>query len=96
MSMGEIISVFALLIAFSGLIINFKGEARKNKKENADSVTALALIQSENRNISAGIERLERKVDKIEERTNGDHEKIVDNEARIKNLENEVFKKRSA
>lgn len=100
MTSGEIISIMAVCISLLGVIVALIFSIRKDKREDTNEVkedaATLATIQNELRNISANTERIERKVDKIEERSNGDHEKIVEHETKIKNLEKEVFKKRSA
>ncbi len=100
MSSGEIIAIMAVCISFLGVIVSFifsfRKDGREADKDREEGAATLATIQNDLRNISANIERIERKVDKIEERSNGDHEKIVEHDTKIKNLEKEVFKKRSA
>lgn len=94
MTNGEII---ALLLSFCALIVSFVFSLRKDGRESANATkqdaATLATIQIELRNITANTERIEKKVDQIEQRSNGDHEKIIENDTKIKNLEKEVFRK---
>lgn len=87
----------AILLSFLSLIVSsvfsLRKDGRENTKDEKQDAATLATIQNELRNISANTERIERKVDQIEERSNGDHEKIIENDTKIKNLEKEVFRK---
>lgn len=97
MTSGEIVSILAVAIAFCGMIISFVYSARKDGRESgkdrAAATATLSTIQNELRNIGANVERIERKVDKIDDRSEADHEKIIENDTKIKNLEKEVFKR---
>jgi len=99
MASGEIVSIFAVVIAFFGMIISFIYSARKDGRESgkdrAAATATLSTIQNELRNIGANVDRIERKVDKIDARSEADHEKIIESDTKIKNLEKEVFNKRS-
>ena len=94
MTNGEII---ALLISFCALIVSFvfsmRKDGRENTSEKKQDAATLATIKIELQNIGANTERIERKVDQIEERWTSDHERIIENDTKIKNLEKEVFKK---
>lgn len=97
MTSGEILSLLAVLIAFFGLVVTLIFSLRKDsaasRKEEAQNVRTLSTIQNDLQNIGDNIARIERKVDKIDERSNIDHEKIIENDTKIKNLEKEVFRK---
>lgn len=95
MTTAEIVAIIALLISFCGLVIAFRREGRDSGKARDAETATLTTIQSELRGIGANVERIERKVDKIDDRSEADHEKIIENDTKIKNLEKEVFNKRS-
>ena len=99
MTSGEAIALIAVVISFAGLIVSFifsmRKDGRENDRETKAAAATLSTIQNELRNIGANVDRIERKVDKIDARSEADHEKIIESDTKIKNLEKEVFNKRS-
>lgn len=97
MTTGEIISVIAVCLSFLGVLSSFIFSVRKNdkerKKEIEMNVQNILTIKNDIGNISTNIGEIKKKIDKMEERADTDHEKIIEHDARIKNLEKTVFKK---
>ena len=97
MTTGEIISIIALCISFFGTITAFLFNARRSNKERDDERDAntknILTIKNDITNIASNISEIKRKIDKIEDKADNDHEKIIQHETRIRNLEKEVFKK---
>lgn len=97
MATGEILSIIAVSLSFLGVLSSFIFSYRKADKERAqeikNNVENIVTIKNDITNISKDIGEIKRKIDKIEDRAETDHEKIIQHETRIKNLEKEVFKK---
>lgn len=97
MATGEIISIIAVCLSFLGVlssfIFSYKKADREREKERELNVENIVTIKNDITNISKDISEIKRKIDKIEDRADNDHEKIIQHETRIKNLEKEVFKK---
>lgn len=93
MTAGEIISIIAVVISFLGALTAFYFSMKKQNKEQ------VAEKSDENHNMKmlmADVAEIKAKVEKIDDRMFNDHEKVVEYEARIKNLEKEVFNKKGA
>ena len=97
MTTGEIISIIAVCLSFLGVLSSFIFSYRKADKERVQeremNVKNIVTIKNDIENISTNIGEIKKKIDKIEEKADTDHEKIIQHEARIKNLEKTVFKK---
>ena len=97
MTAGEIISIIAVCLSFLGVLSSFIFSYRKADKERDQeretNVKNIVTIKNDITNISKDIGEIKRKIDKIEDRADTDHEKIIQHESRIKNLEKEVFNK---
>lgn len=95
MTTGEIISIIAVCISFFGVLSSFMFSNRRANKERDDereiNVKNIVTIKNDITNISENIIDIKRKIDKIEDRADNDHEKIIEHETRIKNLEKSVF-----
>ena len=85
MSTGEIISIIAVCLSFLGV--------KERSQERELNVVKITNIENSISNICGDIQEIKRKIDKIDETKNSDHEKIIEHETRIKNLEKEVFRK---
>lgn len=93
MTTGEIVSIIALVISFFGVVTAFIFSARKADKERAEE---RKNDDYNMRSLMSDVAEIKAKVDKIDEKIFNDHEKVVEYEARIKNLEKEVFNKKGA
>lgn len=97
MSNGEIISIIAVCLSFLGVLSSFIFSYKKADKERTQerelNVVKITNIENSISNICGDIQEIKRKIDKIDETKNSDHEKIIEHETRLKNLEKEVFKK---
>jgi hypothetical protein len=90
MATGEIISVIALCFSCFGVVSAFIFSSRKASKESENERKEKDRIMQ---SLLSDVGEIKQKVEKIDDRMFNDHEKVVDHEARIKNLEKEVFKK---
>ena len=97
MSTGEIISLIAVGIAFASLLIgfffNYKKESRENDNDKEKDITSIVEIKTNIATIKNGVEDIKYKVEKLDNKMQNDHEKIIEHDTKIKNLEKEVFKK---
>ena len=95
MSTGEIISIIAVCISFFGVasafIFSFIKGNKDRDKERDENTKNIVTIKNDITNILNNLSEIKRKIDKIEDRADTDHEKIIEHESRIKNLEKEVF-----
>lgn len=95
MSTGEILSIIAVSLSFIGVLSSFIFSYRKADKERAqeikNNVENIVTIKNDIANISENIIDIKSKINKIEDRADSDHEKIIEHETRIKNLEKQVF-----
>ena len=99
MTAGEIISIIAVCLSFLGVLSSFVFSYRRADKERDQeretNVKNIVTIKNDITNISKDTSEIKRKIDKIEDRADNDHEKIIQHESRIKNLEKEVFNKKN-
>lgn len=97
MSIGEIISIIAVCLSFLGVlssfIFSYKKADKEREAERELNVKNITTIKNDIKNINEAVVKLENKLDKIDEKMNSDHDKLVEHDTRIRNLENEVFKK---
>lgn len=93
MTAGEIISIIAVVISFFGATTAFYFAMKKQNKEQTNEESE----QNHNmKMLRADVAEIKVKVEKIDDRMFDDHEKVVEYEARIKNLEKEIFNKKGA
>ena len=57
---------------------------------NVENITA---IKSDITNISGNITDIKQRLNRIDNKMDSDHEKLIEHETRLKNLEKEIFKK---
>ena len=94
MATGEIISIcIAFFGALPAFIFSFRRSNKERDEERRRNTENIVTIKNDITNISSNISEIKRKIDKIEDRADTDHEKIVELDTRVKNLEKEVFKK---
>lgn len=97
MQAGEIISIVAVLISFLSLVLSQRKADREREREREQereiSAQNFTTFQKDIETIGTNVSEIKQKVEKIDDKMNNDHAKIVDHEARLKNLEKEVFKR---
>lgn len=97
MSTGELISIIAVCLSFLGLLISFifsyKKDNRESDNEKEKDIANIVEIKSNIITIKSGIEDIKYNVKNLDIKMQNDHEKIIEHETKIKNLEKEVFKK---
>ena len=96
MTNGEILSLIAVCLSFLGVLTSFVFSFRKANKERdqerESNIRNVAEIKNNISNINTSVSEIKYKVEKIDEKTQIDHEKTIEHETRIRNLEKEVFK----
>ena len=96
MTNGEIISLIAVCLSFIGVVISFYFSFRKASKERdqerENNIRNVIEIKNNIGTISSSISEIKYKVERIDEKMQSDHEKLIEHETKIKNLEKEVFK----
>lgn len=96
MTNGEIISLIAVCLSFIGVVISFIFSFRKASKERdqerENNIRNVIEIKNNIGSISSSVSEIKYKVERIDEKMQNDHEKLIEHETKIKNLEKEVFK----
>lgn len=95
MSIGEIISIIAVLLSFIGVASSFMFSYKKADKERDQerelNVRNITTIKDDLGHVSTDVKDIRSKIDKIDDKINQDHAAIIEHETKIKNLEHEVF-----
>jgi len=96
MTNGEIISIIAVCLSFLGVLTSFVFSFRKASKERdqerESNIRNVAEIKNNIGSITSSVNEIKYKVERIDEKMQSDHEKIIEHDTKIKNLEKEVFK----
>lgn len=96
MTNGEIISIIAVCLSFLGVLTSFVFSFRKASKERdqerESNIRNVSEIKNNIGSITASVNEIKYKVERIDEKMQSDHEKIIEHDTKIKNLEKEVFK----
>ena len=96
MTNGEIISVIAVCLSFMGVLTSFVFSFRKASKERdqerESNIQKVAEIKNNIGSITTSVNEIKYKVERIDEKMQSDHEKLIEHETKIRNLEKEVFK----
>lgn len=96
MATGEVISIIAVCLSFIGVVSSFVFNYRKADKERSQerelNIKSITTIKNNIENISGDISDIKKKFDKIDDKMNSDHERIINHETRIQNLENKINK----
>lgn len=96
MTNGEIISLIAVCLSFIGVVISFYFSFRKANKERdqerENNIRNVVEIKNNIGSISTSVSEIKYKVERIDEKMQTDHEKLIEHETKIRNLEKEVFK----
>lgn len=95
MTNSEIISLIAVCFTFLSILISFGFSYRKATKENdhekETNVKNLTEIRNDIVTIKSSVSEIKYKVEKIDVKMQNDHEKVIEHETKIKNIEKEVF-----
>lgn len=96
MTNGEIISLIAVCLSFMGVvtsfIFSFKKASKERDQERENNIRNVIEIKNNIGSISSSVSEIKYKVERIDEKMQSDHEKLIEHETKIKNLEKEVFK----
>ena len=96
MTNGEIISLIAVCLSFIGVVTSFVFSFRKASKERdqerESNIKNVAEIKNNISTINSSVSEIKYKVEKIDEKIQSDHERLIEHETKIRNLEKEVFK----
>ena len=95
MANGEIISIIAVCLSFLGVLTSFVFSFRKASKERdqerENNIRNVIEIKNNIGAISSSVSDIKYKVERIDEKMQNDHEKLIEHETKIRNLEKEVF-----
>lgn len=96
MTNGEIISIIAVCLSFLGVltsfVFSFKKASKERDQERESNIRNVAEIKNNIGSITSSVNEIKYKVERIDEKMQSDHEKIIEHDTKIKNLEKEVFK----
>ena len=96
MSGTNVTSIVAVIISFLGVLISFLFSYRKAIKERDTereaNVKNVYEIKNDISKIKDNVDEIKEKVEKIDNKLQNDHERLIEHETKIKNLEKEVFK----
>lgn len=96
MTSGEIISLIAVCLSFIGVVISFtfsfKKATRERDQERENNIRNVAEIKNNISSITTSVSEIKYKVERIDEKMQSDHERLIEHDTKIKNLEKEVFK----
>ena len=96
MSNGEIISLIAVSLSFLGVLTSFvfsyRKATRERDQERENSLKNTMEIRNNMAIIKTSTDEIKYKVEKIDIKIQTDHERLIEHEQKIKNLEKEVFK----
>ena len=96
MTSGEIISIIAVCLSFMGVltsfIFSFKKASKERDQERESNIRNVVEIKNNISSITTSVSEIKYKVERIDEKMQSDHEKLIEHDTKIKNLEKEVFK----
>lgn len=96
MTNGEIFSLIAVILSFIGVVISFVFSYRKATKERDEerenNVTNIVTIKNNINNIKLSVDEIKEKIEKIDDRTQSDHERLIEHGQKINNLEKAAYK----
>lgn len=96
MSNGEIISLIAVSLSFLGVLTSFvfsyRKATRERDQERENSLKNTMEIRNNMAIIKTSTDEIKYKVEKIDIKIQTDHERLIEHEQKIRNLEKEVFK----
>ena len=96
MTNGEIISIKAVCLSFLGVlnsfVFSFRKASKERDQERESNIRNVAEIKNNIGSITSSVNEIKYKVERIDEKMQSDHEKIIEHDTKIKNLEKEVFK----
>lgn len=96
MTSGEITSIIAVSLSFIALVTSFvfsyKKAIRERDQERESNVKNVYEIKNSISTIKENVEEIKDKVEKIDGKMQSDHERLIEHEQKIRNLEKEVFR----
>ena len=98
MTYGEIFSLISIIIAFTSFIVSLIVMSKKASKDSAKEKEALNTNMHEVKyavqSIQAEIVDIKSNIQSIDEKFSKDHDKLVEHNTRLTNLEKEVFSRK--
>lgn len=97
MNSGEIISIVAVCLSFLGVATSVYFSTRKvskeSEREKEKNIQNITTIKYDIGNVKSGVDEIKFNIKNINDRMRNDHDKLMEHDVKIKNIENEVFKK---